>query len=455
MATLQYSVILLFMIMMIFLHSSAKIHVAMEGHFQTLHVGSLLPASDCHRSSTVKSGSNKRQSTVLELFHKHGPCSSSTSARPPLADILSSDQSRVESIRVRLEHDSNTNQLKNRTPYYKNNKSFKDAKTNLPVPPIFDSGDYMVTIGLGTPQRNLSLILDTGSGLTWTQCEPCIRSCYKQNETIFDPSASSSIEYGDSSFSIGDYSKDKLTLTQDVLPDFHFGCGQNNQGTFELQAAAGLIGLSRDDYSIVSQTAKKYGKYFSYCLPSVSSSTGHLTFGRRNADSHKNVRFTPFVGLRPDSSFYFIEIEYISVGGQRLQIDPSVFTTEGTIIDSGTVITRLPNEAYVRMRDEFKSHMKNFSSAGAHSILDTCYNYSKDHEMKIPTISFTFRDNVTVDLDASGTLINVDSTTACLAFAGNRGGSGMSIFGNTQQKTLEVVYDVAGGKLGFGRRGCM
>ncbi|KAL6552899.1 hypothetical protein OROHE_008263 [Orobanche hederae] len=190
MATLQYSVILLFMIMMMMiLHSSAKIQPAMEGHFQTLHVGSLLPASDCHRSST---GSNKRQ-TVLELFHKHGPCSRSTSARPPLTDILSSDQSRVESIRTRLEHDSNTNKLiKNRTPYYKNNKSFKDAKTNLPIPPIIDSGDYMVTIGLGTPQRNLSLILDTGSGLTWTQCRPCIESCYKQNETIFDPSASSS-----------------------------------------------------------------------------------------------------------------------------------------------------------------------------------------------------------------------------------------------------------------------
>ncbi|KAL6552898.1 hypothetical protein OROHE_008262 [Orobanche hederae] len=233
-----------------------------------------------------------------------------------------------------------------------------------------------------------------------------------------------------------------------------FGCGQNNQGTFELQAAAGLIGLSRDDYSIVSQTAQKYGKYFSYCLPSLSSSTGHLTFGR-NADSHKNVRFTPFVGLRPGIPFYFIEIEYVSVGGRRLQINPSVFTTEGTIIDSGTVITRLPNEAYVPMRDEFKSHMKNFSSAGAHSILDTCYHYSKDHEMKIPIISFTFRGNVTVDLDASGTLINVDSPTTCLAFAGNRGGSGMSIFGNTQQKTLEVVYDVAGGKLGFGRGGCM
>ncbi|KAI9115744.1 hypothetical protein K1719_013413 [Acacia pycnantha] len=56
------------------------------------------------------------------------------------------------------------------------------------------SGDYFVKVGLGTLARELSLIFDTGSDLTWTQCLPCLRSdsCYTQNEPIFDPPKSSS-----------------------------------------------------------------------------------------------------------------------------------------------------------------------------------------------------------------------------------------------------------------------
>ena len=57
---------------------------------------------------------------------------------------------------------------------------------------LIGSGDYYVVVGLGTPKRDLSLTFDTGSYLTWTQCEPCAGSCYKQQDPIFDPSKSSS-----------------------------------------------------------------------------------------------------------------------------------------------------------------------------------------------------------------------------------------------------------------------
>ncbi|KAM0963665.1 hypothetical protein ACFX2A_023122 [Malus domestica] len=45
---------------------------------------------------------------------------------------------------------------------------------------------------LGSPKKMLSLIFDTGSDLTWTQCRPCAKSCYKQKEPIFNPATSSS-----------------------------------------------------------------------------------------------------------------------------------------------------------------------------------------------------------------------------------------------------------------------
>ncbi|GJR85743.1 aspartyl protease family protein-like protein [Tanacetum coccineum] len=252
------------------------------------------------RSKFIKLGDKKKGS--LEVIHKHGPCSKfSEDVVKPLTveEIFTHDQSRVDSIRARA-------------AFNKGKKDTLGSKATLPAKSgiTIGSSNYIVTVGLGTPKKDMSLIFDTGSDLTWTQCQPCVGSCYRQQEPIFAPSASTTyknisctstecsgltsatghrprcssstcvyaIQYGDRSFSVGFYATDKLTLTsKDVIGNFYFGCGQDNEGLF--RGAAGLMGLGRDKLSLVSQAAKKYGKVFSYCLPSTASSTGYLTFG--------------------------------------------------------------------------------------------------------------------------------------------------------------------------------
>lgn len=423
----------------------------------------------------------------MEVFHKHGPCSQqapnkASTTTPSLSEVLSQDQARVDSIHARVNQNSNANKI-NSNPSSSPNK-LKEKKANLPVQSgrSLGSGNYIVTIGLGTPKRSLSLMFDTGSDLTWTQCQPCVRSCYQQQDPIFNPSASSSytnvscnsaecskltsatgnspgcstttcvygIQYGDQSFSVGFFSKDKLTLSAtDVFPSFLFGCGQNNQGLFG--NTAGLLGLGRNALSIVSQTAPKYGKHFSYCLPSTSSSTGHLTLGQSGASTR--VQYTPLDASR-GSTFYFIDIVSISVGGRQLPIGQSVFKAAGGIIDSGTVITRLPPAAYTAVSAAFQKLMAKYPAAPAFSILDTCYDLSGYRSVSIPAISFTFGGNVELDLDPTGILVAVAKSRLCLAFAANSDSSSIAIYGNTQQKTFEVVYDVGAGKLGFASAGC-
>lgn len=257
------------------------------------------------------------------------------------------------------------------------------------------------------------------------------------------------IQYGDSSYSIGFFGKETLTLTsKDVLPDFMFGCGQNNRGLFG--KAAGLLGLGRHPLSFVSQTARKYNKIFSYCLPSSASSTGHLTFGGGFSNS---VKFTQLSTSTPQS-FYGLDITTMSVGGQKLSIDASVFSTAGSIIDSGTVITRLPPDAYSALRAAFRKAMTKYPTAPALSILDTCYNFSNHTSIAVPKISFTFSGNVEVNLDFTGIFYASSLSRVCLAFAANSDASDVAIIGNTQQQTLEVVYDAAAGKVGFAAGGC-
>ncbi|KAI3705597.1 hypothetical protein L1987_75836 [Smallanthus sonchifolius] len=436
-------------------------------HYHTLHLSSFFPSSVCNLS--IK-GDKKRGS--LEVVHKHGPCSkfNKDMVKPlTVEETITQDQLRVDSIKARL----TINTWK---------KDILDSKTTLPAKSgsTIGSGNYIVTIGLGTPKKDLSLIFDTGSDLTWTQCQPCAVYCYSQQDPIFASSMSTTytnisctsnecsglasatghtprcisstcvyaIQYGDKSFTVGFFGKEKLTITsQDVIDGFFFGCGQNNQGLFH--GAAGLLGLGHDKLSFVSQTANKYGKVFSYCLPSKSSSIGYLTFGISGVPS--NVKYTPFSNK---NSLYGLELLAMYVGGTKLAISPMVFTTSGMIIDSGTVITRLPPTAYSALSKAFRAQMTQYPLTRPVSLFDTCYDLSNFQTVSVPKIGVLWGGNTYVDVPISGIFIVKDISQVCLAFAANEYDSDVGIWGNTQQKTQAIVYDVGGGKIGFASGGC-
>lgn len=236
-----------------------------------------------------------------------------------------------------------------------------------------------------------------------------------------------------------------------MFNDFLFGCGQNNDGLF--QGIAGLIGLGRNKISIVEQTAQKYNRIFSYCLPSTSSSTGFLTLGNDNKVS-SNVKYTPLVKFEKSDSFYALELQGITVAGRQLSISPSVFSSSGTIIDSGTVISRLPPTAYSALKSAFKEQMSSYPMAQPYSLFDTCYDLRGKETGKIPEISFVFGGGVELKLEPVGILYHISDSQDCLAFAANTDDRDVTILGNVQQKKYEVVYDVGGGRLGFAPAGC-
>jgi hypothetical protein len=453
------------------LEKSFSIETTWEERHHLVQINTLLPSTSC--SSSIKGAKRKAS---LNVVHKHGPCSQLNKAKilPTHSDILDLDKERVNYIHSKVTKNKQIDQ------------KLDGSSANLPAKSgsLIGSGNYFVVVGLGTPKKDLSLIFDTGSDLTWTQCQPCARACYKQQDPIFDPSKSTSyynitctspdctqlstatgydpgcatltksciyhIQYGDQSFSVGYFSRERLTVTPtDAIDGFLFGCGQNNQGLFS--GSAGLLGLGRHPISFVQQTSQKYHKTFSYCLPSTSSGVGHLTFG---ATSNSYVKYTPFSTVSQSNSFYGLDISGISVGGTKLPISSSIFSSGGAIIDSGTVITRLPPTAYASLRDSFKKGMTKYPTASGFSILDTCYDLSGNNIVSIPKISFFLASGTTVEIAAPGILYVASLKQVCLAFAPNGDDSDITIFGNVQQRTLEVVYDVGSGKIGFASNGC-
>ncbi|XP_054820097.1 aspartyl protease family protein At5g10770-like [Prosopis cineraria] len=129
--------------------------------------------------------------------------------------------------------------------------------------------------------------------------------------------------------------------------------------------------------------------------------------------------------------------------------------SSGTIIDSGTVITRLPPAAYAPLRDAFRKFMSaRYPKGETDDLLDTCYDLSGNNTIYIPKVSLTFGGGVNVELDIAGILYIISIRQVCLGFAANEKDDDVAIIGNTQQKTLEVVYDIDGEKIGFRAGGC-
>ncbi|XP_057958725.1 aspartyl protease family protein At5g10770-like [Malania oleifera] len=348
--------------------------------------------------------------------------------------------------------------------------------------------DYVVKVGFGTPATYVSLVMDTGSDLAWTQCKPCSRSqCYKQAEPIYNYTNSKSysnilcksplcknstvnflcaqnkvciyqVLYADQTFSSGFFSKEKLTLSPSkVIKNFQFGCGQSNMFAGDVRVA-GILGLGRGITSIVSQTAFEYNKVFSYCLPSSINTVGYLTFGKTDKVP-PNTRFTPIL-TKPNwrIQFYFVQLVAVGVGGKKLTIDSGVFSKGTTIIDSGTTLTSLFPKVYAALGTAFQKAMSKhkYPKTQSYSLqLDTCYDLSKNKTVILPKISLLFKSGAELNVDPSGILVSPGNRKSqmCLAFVDSRN-SNLGIIGSTQQKTHTVTYDVVGKRLGLTPGGC-
>lgn len=344
------------------------------------------------------------------------------------------------------------------------------------------SGEYFSKIGVGSPQRDQLMVLDTGSDVSWIQCEPC-SDCYQQADAIYNPALSSTfkyvgcqeklcqeldvqgcsrsgncyyqVSYGDGSYTLGNFATETVTLGGSVVPNVALGCGHDNEGLFV--GAAGLLGLGGGSLSFPSQLTDDNGKIFSYCLvdrDSESSST--LQFGRAAVPNGAVV--APMLKNSRLDTFYYVSLSGISVAGKMLPISDSVFGIDaagngGVIVDSGTAVTRLQTAAYDSLRDAFRAGTKTLPSTDGISLFDTCYDLSSKDSVDVPIVAFHFSGGGSMSLPAKNYLVPVDSVgTFCFAFAPTS--SSLSIVGNIQQQGIRVSFDRVNSQVGFSANKC-
>ncbi|KAJ7547227.1 hypothetical protein O6H91_08G075700 [Diphasiastrum complanatum] len=355
--------------------------------------------------------------------------------------------------------------------------TLKASQTDFTAPVASDNGAYIMQLKLGTPPQTLLAILDTGSDLVWVQCKPC-RRCHSQQGPIFSTSSSSSYnnlscsspqckrfsnricgsncqylyEYGDQSGSMGDFSSETITMAttsggQQQIPNFSFGCGHTNIGSFGL--AGGIVGLGQGAVSLTTQLGGWIQKKFSYCLVSFDDAlykTSPLFFGSAANIRGSKVQSTPI--LKQGSTYYYVGLGGISVGGTLVNIS----LDGGTIIDSGTTLTLLEDSAYSLVRAAFKNAIQLPSADGTSAGFDLCFDVTGLSSYQVPNLGLHLT-NTDFNPPSENYFLLIDPNTLCLAMDSSNG-LGLSIIGNLMQQNYHFEYDRGRSTLFFSPATC-
>ncbi|KAK3043612.1 hypothetical protein RJ639_001674 [Escallonia herrerae] len=298
---------------------------------------------------------------------------------------------------------------------------------DFPVEGTYDPylvGLYFTRVQLGSPPREFYVQIDTGSDVLWVSCNSCngcpTSSGLQIQLEFFDPSISStasSISCSDQICALGAQSSDS-------------GCSsQNNQCSYTFQYGDG------------SGTTGYYVSDLMHFDTIVGNSLTSNTSAR--------VVFGPH---------YNLNLQSISVNGQTLSIDPAVFATSGnrgTIIDSGTTLAYLAEEAY----DPFVNAITQASQSVRPVVSrgNQCYLVASSVSQIFPTVSLNFAGGASMILLPEDYLLQQNSVSGaavwCIGFQKIQG-QGITILGDLVLKDKIVVYDLAGQRIGWANYDC-
>lgn len=405
--------------------------------------------------------STQDHDSTLQVFHIYSPCSPFRPSKPlsweeNVLQMQTKDQARLQYL-----------------------SSLVANKSIVPIASgrqITLNPTYIIRGKIGTPPQTLLLAMDTSNDAAWIPCSGC-RGCSsavfataksrtfkplgcqspqcKQvpNPTCGGASCSFNLTYGPSTIA-ANLSQDTFKFAADLIPKYTFGCIAKVTG--KSVPAQGLIGLGRGPLSLLSQTQNLYKSTFSYCLPSFRSLnfSGSLRLGP--IGQPPKIKFTPLLKNPRRSSLYYVNLVGIKVGRKVVDIPKSALafnptTGAGTIIDSGTVFTRLVLPAYTAVRDEFRRRIKNTKVTFLGGF-DTCYS----GPIVVPTMTFMFA-GMNVTLPPDNLLIHSTAgAISCLAMAAapDNVNSVLNVIANMQQQNHRILFDVPNSRLGVAREMC-
>ncbi|KAL7160986.1 hypothetical protein ACSBR2_041602 [Camellia fascicularis] len=383
--------------------------------------------------------------------------------------------------------------------------SFKiDSTANLPVRGnIYPDGLYFTHMLVGSPPKHYFLDVDTGSDLTWIQCDAPCSSCAKGAHPLYKPTKGQiipskdslcfevqrnqkaycqtcsqcdyEIEYADQSSSIGVLTRDELHLTvangSVIQSNVVFGCAYDQQGLLlnSLAMTDGILGLSRAKVSLPSQLASQgiINNVVGHCLTTDSGGGGYMFLGD-DFVPYWQMTWIPMLNS-PSTNFYQTEVVKMSYGNKKLSLGGQSDGLARVIFDSGSSYTYFTNQAY----SDLVASLKDVSGEGliqdaSDTTLPICWRAKfpirsvSDVRQNFKPLTLQFGSkwwmaSRKLRIMPEGYLIVNNKGNVCLGILdGSKVHDGSTvIIGDISLRGQLVVYDNVNEKIGWAQSDCV
>ncbi|KAJ4766322.1 hypothetical protein LUZ62_076697 [Rhynchospora pubera] len=348
---------------------------------------------------------------------------------------------------------------------------------------VYPNGLYYVTMNIGNPAKPYYLDVDTGSDLTWLQCDAPCKSCSKVPHPLYRPTKQKLVpcsdpicsalcqcdtaqcdymlQYKDQGSSRGVLVSDaftfRLTNKSTVRPTLTFGCGYDQQFS-NLNAPAstdGVLGLGGGKVSIMSQL-KDQGVTHNVVGHCLGRNGGGLLFFGDDLVPYSKVTWAP-LSLRhknysPGSaSLYF--------GGKSLGVKQT-----DVVFDSGSTYTYFTSQAYQALVSAVKSDIGDkLKVASDDPSLPLCWKGQKpfksisDVRKYFKSVALSFVNGKSMlEIPPDNYLVVTEHGNACLGILNGSevGLMDFSVIGDITLQDLMVVYDNENGQIGWIKTAC-
>ncbi|KAI0496105.1 hypothetical protein KFK09_022412 [Dendrobium nobile] len=366
---------------------------------------------------------------------------------------------------------------------------------------VYPDGFYYVSINIGDPPKPYFLDIDTGSDVTWLQCDaPCIR-CSQGPHPLYRPAKKRlvpcedplcaalhestnheagcgipeqcdyEIQYQDHGSSIGVLLSDSfaLRLTNSSLaqPTLAFGCGYDQQagpssGPNGRSPTDGVLGLGSGKVSILSQLSELgiCRSVVGHCLS--RQSVGFMFFGE-NVVPPRSVTWIP-MARNAAHGYYSPGVAGVYAGKQQLGVRQAV------VFDSGSSYTYFNDQLYQSLLSaviiDISKSKTPLKEAPEDKALPHCWKGSRPFKSVLDlrkyfrplTLSFgNGKAPALMEIPPENYFIVTRQGNACLGVLNGDevGLGGLNVIGDISMQDVMVVYDNERQRIGWARvAGC-
>ncbi|XVE60300.1 hypothetical protein DITRI_Ditri05aG0117800 [Diplodiscus trichospermus] len=371
-------------------------------------------------------------------------------------------------------------------------KTANDGRSTVLLPlygNVYPIGHYSISLRVGHPPKEFEFDIDTGSDLTWVQCDAPCTGCTKPVDRLYKPKkhllvrcehpscgavyspgnpkcvtpsnqCDFFVEYADRGsvlcVLVNDFFSLKLINGSTIDQRLIFGCGYDlkNPGPYPLPPTDGVVGLGSNKGGILSQL-HSFGitrNVLGHCLSGKGG--GYLFIGDDLVPS--GIGWMP---LSADSKEYFPSRAELLFGGK-----PTGIKDLKVAFDSGASYTYFSSHVYEAIVDLVS---RDLNGKPLQRVKDTslpiCWKGNKPFKsvddvkkyFSTLTLKFTNTRNIQLQIQPEAYLIVTQHGNACLGVLNSKAvGLEINVIGDVSMLDKLVVYDHEKQQIGWASANC-